>query len=324
MRVTTKAALGVAVAAVLLGAVELGLRLAGWPKSDGGRHYTHNEVYWSTPADLHMEPFDHKERGGTFAVSTDANGVRGPFHPTERTPGTYRVMALGCSTTFGWGVEDAETYPARLEAILTEEGHPVEVINGGQPGHSSFQGLWFWDTVLARYQPDLVIFGYIVQDARSVAYSDRSQAVLQGNAEFLKRNLLYRLKLYVLLRETIAGEQIVSKESGEVQRVPPAEYVENIRAMKKRVDTIGARMVLFGYPLEREGYTGAHRAILHAAAEDDSLGRPPVYDPQPEMESLSSQQALYFPQDRGHANAAGSEVIARGMAQFLVAHQLLP
>ena len=32
---------------------------------------------------------------------------------------------------------------------------------------------------LRRYQPDLVIFGYIVQDSRKVAYSDLSQAVLQ-------------------------------------------------------------------------------------------------------------------------------------------------
>ncbi len=324
MTTARKAVMGLFVAALLLGAVEVGLRLAGWPAADPARKFTHNEVYWSTPADLHLEPFDHKERSGTFAVSTDANGVRAPLHTAAKPAGTYRVMTLGCSTTFGWGVDDTESYPARLEAILAEEGHPVEVINGGQPGHSSFQGLWFWDKVLHLYQPDLVVFGYIVQDARTVAYSDRSQAVLQGNADFLKRNLLYRLKLYVLLRDLIAHEQIVAKETGDVQRVPPAEYVENIRAFKDRTDAAGARLMLFGYPLEREGYTASHRAILHAAAADQRLGEPPLYDPQPEMETLSSQQSLYFPQDRGHANAAGSEVIARGMAQFLVAHQLVP
>ena len=324
MTTARKALMGLIVATLLLGAVEVGLRLAGWPAADPARKFTHNEVYWSTPSDLHLEPFDHKERGGTFAVSTDANGVRAPLHTTEKPAGTYRVMTLGCSTTFGWGVEDTESYPARLEAILAEEGHPVEVINGGQPGHSSFQGLWFWDQVLHRYQPDLVIFGYIVQDARTVAYSDRSQAVLQGNADFLKRNLLYRLKLYVLLRGLIADQQLAAKETGDVPRVPPAEYVENIRAFKERTDAVGARLMLFGYPLEREGYTASHRAILHAAAADERLGEPPLYDPQPEMETLSSQQSLYFPQDRGHANAAGSEVIARGMAQFLVAHHLVP
>lgn len=316
--------MGLAVSAMLFGAVEVGLRLAGWPAADPTRKFAHNEIYWSTEPDLHLDPFDHKEMGTVFHVSTDKNGVRAPLHPQEKPDGVTRVMTLGCSTTFGWGVEDDQTYPARLESILTAEGHKVEVINGGQPGHSSFQGLWFWDRTLHAYHPDVVIFGYIVQDSRKVAYTDRSQAILQGNGDFLKRNLLYNLKLYLALRQFVQGDSIVSKEQGEVFRVPPADYVQNIRDFKTRIDAVGAKMVLFGFPLERAGYTTDHRALLAAAAADDALGHPPLYDPQPDMETWSAQQSLYFPQDRGHANAAGNDRIAQGMAQFLVAHKLVP
>jgi lysophospholipase L1-like esterase len=296
------------------------LRLAGWPKYDPTK-VTHANVYWVDPGSRHLEPIAHKETGGTFRVSTDANGLRAPLHPEEKPAGITRVMTLGCSTTYGWGVDDEQTMPARLEAHLVEQGHAVEVINGGQPGHTSFQGLWLWDKVLHRYHPDVVVFGYIVQDARSVAYTDRSQAILQGNADFLKTSLLYHSKLYLALLELWRSRQLVSKEQGEAQRVPPDEYVENIREFKKRVEAVGAKFVLFGFPLERAGYTSAHRAILHSAAEVLDV---PLYDPQPEMEQASAAQTLYFPQDRGHANADGLDWIARGMAEFLVQQKLVP
>lgn len=309
---------------VLIGGGEAALRAAGWPKKDPKREFTHGEVYWVEQGSLHKEAFPHKETGGSFRVSTDANGLRAPLHAEEKPAGVFRVMTLGCSTTFGWGVDDEQAYPARLEAILAEGGHPVEVINGGQPGHTSFQGLWLWDRALARYQPDIVVFGYVVQDARRVAYSDRSQAMLQQNADFLKQSVLYRSQLYMGLLSLWQSVQMEQKEAptdGGVYRVPPDEYVENIRAFQARAEEVGAKFMLFGFPLEREGYTAEHRGILSAAASELNL---PYYDPQPEFERLSAGEPLFFPQDRGHANAAGLDRIARGMAQFLIAERLVP
>jgi lysophospholipase L1-like esterase len=303
---------------------ELALRASGWPKKDPKREFTHGDVYWVEPGSQHKEAFPHKETGGSFRVSTDANGLRAPLHAEEKPEGTFRVMTLGCSTTFGWGVDDEATYPARLEAILQEEGRPVEVINGGQPGHTSFQGLWLWEKALSRYAPDLVIFGYIVQDARKVAYSDRSQAMLQGNADFLKQNVLYRSHLYMGLLSVWQGFRMEQKEAGGeagVYRVPPEEYVENIRAFQARAEAVGAKFMLFGFPLEREGYTTEHRGILRAAASQLSV---PYYDPQADFERYSAVETLFFPQDRGHANAAGLDKLAQGMARYLGEQSLIP
>ena len=95
------------------------------------------------------------------------------------------------------GCSRSETYPARLH-YLTEAGYEnVEVVNAGQPGYTSFQGDWLWDTLLTDYKPDVVLIGYIVQDARKAAYSDKSQAILQGDNRFLKDNFLYRSKGYL-------------------------------------------------------------------------------------------------------------------------------
>ena len=309
---------------VIFGAVELGLRGAGWPSPTGS--FTHNEPFWVKDPNLQAERTPHNETGGAFAVSTDDNGLRAPLHEVDKRPGVHRVMTLGCSTTFGWGVDDAQSYPARLEALAREAGYrSLEVINGGQPGYTSFQGLWLWGDVLRHYEPDVVLIGYVVQDARKAAYSDRSQAVLQQDGRFLKDNFLYRWRLYQLLRNSIGGIQVQAKEvgpndAGGVYRVDPAEFAANLRALVDGVRAVGGQPVLFGYPLEREGYTRQHRAILRAAAEELGV---PRFDPQAQMEQASQQAELYFPRDKGHANAAGNDQIARWVFDFLREQRLL-
>ena len=307
---------------VLLGGAELALRAAGWPKAEAA--FEHNEPYWITDPNLKDQPFTHREENATFTVSTDAAGLRAPLHEQDKRPGTFRVMTLGCSTTFGWGVDDAHSYPAQLEDLLRAGGRTdIEVINGGQPGYTSFQGLWLWDTLLKHYQPDIVLIGYVVQDARRAAYSDRSQAILQGDARFLKDHLLYDSRVYLGLRALLGQVQIRAKERGPGEdgefRVPPADYAANLRALVAGVQAQGGTPVLFGFPLEREGYTGQHRRILSAAAEELHV---PHFDPQARMDQASRSALLYFEHDRGHANVGGNALIARWVYDFLSSEKL--
>jgi len=311
--------------AVVFGGAELGLRGAGWPKIEAA--FEHNSPFWTADPDLVAFPMNHNEEGRTFPVTTNEDGLRVPTHALEKPSGTQRIMTLGCSTTFGWGVADAESYPARLESLIRESGRQdVEVINGGQPGYTSFQGRWLWDRTLRHYDPDVVMVGYVVQDARKAAYSDRSQAVLQQDARYLKDNLLYRSKVYLGLRSLLGHVQVRAKERGAQDvggeyRVPPSDYVENLRTLVARIRDVGATPVLFGYPLERTGYTSQHRTILAAAAAELGV---PHFDPQPQMEEATRSQQLYFTNDRGHANAAGNYLIARWVLDYLQDQDLLP
>lgn len=307
---------------VVFGAAEMGLRAAGWPPVKGS--FEHNEPFWTTDPDLDRFPMNHNEEATTFPVSTNTDGLRTP-HAMEKSASKRRIMTLGCSTTFGWGVQDAETYPAVLEQLIQRGGASnVEVVNGGQPGYTSFQGRWLWDRTLKHYEPDVVLIGYVVQDARKAAYSDKSQAILQNDARFLKDNLLYRSKVYLGLRSLIGGVQIEAKErngdQGGEYRVPPADFADNLRGLVGDIQAIGAEPVLFGYPLEREGYTEQHRVILRAAAEELGVKH---FDPQAQMEEASRQQQLYFARDRGHANAAGNALIAEWVYGFLKEQGLL-
>ena len=311
-------------ALLLFGATEMVLRVMGWPEVT--QAFEHNEPFWVVDPDLKDHPMPHNEESTSFAVSTNSDGLRTSIEVTDSKK-TLRIMTLGCSTTFGWGVADSETYPDRLQHYLTEAGYGnVEVVNAGQPGYTSFQGDWLWDALLDDYQPDVVLVGYIVQDARKAAYSDKSQAILQGDNRFLKDNFLYRSKGYLALRYGMGKVQIQAKErssqdEGGAFRVPPEDYVVNLRSLIDKIQSSGAKPILFGYPLERTGYTEQHRLILSIASEELKVGH---LDPQVQMETAASEARLYFARDKGHANAAGNDQIARWVFEYLQSNQYLP
>ena len=167
------------------GAVEAGLSMSGWPNAD--KTFDHNEPFWVVDPALTNKSFPHKEEATSFLVSTNEDGLRAASAVPDNKSSKHRIMTLGCSTTFGWGVADAETYPSRLQHYIDTAGvKNVEVINGGQPGYTSFQGSWLWGNTLKHYNPDVVLIGYVVQDARKAAYTDKSQAILQKDSRFFK------------------------------------------------------------------------------------------------------------------------------------------
>jgi lysophospholipase L1-like esterase len=306
---------------------ELGARITGWPAAQQDLPFEHNQPFWITDPALQAQPFPHRETGGSFTVSTDPQGLRAPIHERDKPAEAFRIMFLGCSTTFGWGVDDEQTYPALVERALHERGHDrVEVINAGQPGHTSFQGKWLYQTVASAYRPDLVFFGYVVQDARKAAYSDASQALLQQDARLLKQSLLYRSRLYLGLRTLINRYRIQAKEREDggddgVYRVSREDFVDNIRAFQDLTARDGAELLLFDFPLERSGYTSEHRRLVRIAADELGLRH---LDIQADMEQASRSETLYFPKDPGHANAAGHARIADHAVRFLQDQELLP
>ncbi len=69
-------------------------------------------------------------------IRTNELGMRGgPVPP--RAPGRRRILVLGSSITLGWGVPEAETLSARLEAKFKADGQDVEVLNGGIGNYNS-------------------------------------------------------------------------------------------------------------------------------------------------------------------------------------------
>ncbi len=280
-----KAIGGAAVSVAMLGAMEASLRLVDLPASGLFR----GDPAWVwTPrpgfeADL---PFGD----GSFAVHIGEHGFRGEGPPAE---GPW-TLALGCSTTFGWGVSAEEAWPARLEALTGEE-----VVNGGVPGWSTEQarrGLAEW----LALGPERVVLAYIVRDAWPAA---RVDAQARPTPVWMRTNLARLLQGGMSEGSTSSSGASVSRPDPSdwpTTRVPPARYGENLDAIEALV---------------AEHAPGAE--VLRLAF--------PQPEPLPEWESVLASggptavvrlpREAFFAHDPVHLTAAGHQQLAQALAE---------
>lgn len=178
-------------------------------------------------------------------VWTDGRGLR--VRPVEGAApkAGYRVLCLGASPTFGWGVNYEETYAAVAETSLRQAGLSVEVINGGQIGFSSYQGKWLLRRELADLQPRVVTIAYVINDIDTYRFfrSDgRPDAVLPPEnealtavADLLDRSSFYRwfsgfIRAGADRRKIHAGQPVQVYRPAS-RRVPPDDYRANLAEM---------------------------------------------------------------------------------------------
>jgi lysophospholipase L1-like esterase len=104
-------------------------------------------------------------------VTTNALGMRGASAVAEKAPGVYRILVLGDSFTFGYGVEDWENFPARLETELAGPDRRIEVLNAGVPGWAADAYLLYLRESGLALEPDLVIVAISQNDLGDLAWN---------------------------------------------------------------------------------------------------------------------------------------------------------
>jgi lysophospholipase L1-like esterase len=85
-------------------------------------------------------------------VRINENGLRDREHSYERQDPIERILLLGDSFAWGYGVEESERFSQLLEKELN-----VEVINAGVSGYSTDQELLWYKNEGIKYETDLVI-----------------------------------------------------------------------------------------------------------------------------------------------------------------------
>jgi hypothetical protein len=107
---------------------------------------------------------------GWFAgvpVAINQLGFRDPRdYAIDKPPGTFRILVLGDSVTFGHGALLETTYPYLLEQQLKAWRKDVrwEVWNLGVPGYNTRTEFEYLRRVGPEYSPDLVIVGFFLND----------------------------------------------------------------------------------------------------------------------------------------------------------------
>ncbi|MFZ5476486.1 MAG: SGNH/GDSL hydrolase family protein [Myxococcota bacterium] len=265
--------------------------------------------------------------GVPFTV--DAWKMRGPDadpYPAVAGPDARRVIFVGDSSIFGFGLPWDETFSARYAALREAKapGLDYQTANCAVPGHSSFQSIHKLQKHCLAFAPDLVVIGNMNSDSTLAWVEDEVSLDLSRDAgSALDRSALYRLARNSWLRlvvmkgvqpRTIAqhGRTDASMPVGNTQRVPVDAYERNLRRLVELARAGGAQAAFLllptRYDVEHPSHPSqadAYRAVMRALAAELDV---PLADAAVAFKTLSSPNELFF--DPVHPTAAGAARIA--------------
>ena len=91
-------------------------------------------------------------------------GFRGPDFSRRPKSGTERIAIIGDSFTYGWGLEQDQTWPAILEQCLRSAARRVEIANLGVPGAGPLSYADLAPRALAALHPDVLLVAVVQAD----------------------------------------------------------------------------------------------------------------------------------------------------------------
>lgn len=185
--------------------------------------------------------YTHRSPEMVAEFRINSMGIRSDREYTfEKPAGVIRIVGVGDSFTQGYEVNVEETYLYLLEKMLRGRGHNVEVINLGVSGHGTAEELIMLREFGFRFDPDIVIVGYFVNDLADNVRSnlfrlDENGELVRASETYLPavgirdqlysywayRKLSEHSHLFALVRERMAS---MVKKRMERENLPPVVH----------------------------------------------------------------------------------------------------
>jgi lysophospholipase L1-like esterase len=282
-------------------------------------------------------------------VTTNSQGFRGPEPASPKPPGRFRVVAVGDSVTFGFGVNDADTFCAQTEQLLRSKrpGLDLDVVNIAVPGYDTRQEVALLRRNLSRLEPNLVLVGLYSNDIPdSLEDGDGGTTVAAGGGDtgrVLQMNPVPTGWWSIQLRKSRAtytigralrrfakqGEWGMSRFTMELD-ILEGRNTDQLDAawdrVEKQLGQLRELATAHGFSVgvvvlpPREQVVGLYS---HARYQDRvrSIAEPLgffVIDPLPVLTaSRERKDRLYVPYDRNHPSEAGHRLIAQAIVDDL-------
>ena len=222
---------------------------------------------------------------GDGTASINAFGFRGPAFDDVKADGTFRVVCMGESSTFGYHNADNETYPFLLQRRFMQDHLPVQVMNAGFPYYNSGSILSLYRAEIPQFRPDLITF--------YAGYNDTSWPMHVGGAARLAlwtqshsitylflRNVLSRFAFRVEqgVFEGLMPQKLRADELKHDMELVAARYRRNLQALIGDARRQGIDIVLIKQPVTARGpkyetmsYESENAAVLGRFARGESL-----------------------------------------------------
>jgi hypothetical protein len=288
-------------------------------------------------------------------VLINSQGLHDYEYGLRKEPGTFRIVGLGDSSLFGWGVPFEDSGLKVLERRLNEKSRAqkFEVINFAVPGYNTAMEAETFVQRCLEYAPDLVLLNFNTND-----YEVPNFMRLPRDLATLRRLYVFDLAYSVYEGVMgIAGRQpppfdfrhrtIPLREAARLDEDPalPNEYRHMVgargvvSALERLAGTARERAIPF-VVFDVKGYPGLHASYVRDEWRDGQrelleresrrlgfhfLNTYPSYMDYLNRHPNANLRTVFAVSDvDGHPNALAHSINAEAIFNYLVARQLLP
>lgn len=243
-----------------------------------------------------------------------------------KRPGTRRIAVIGDSFTYGHGLPESDSYPRRLEKILSASpgAGPTEVLNLGMGAFNLESIAGVADFALNDLAPDVLVYGYFMNDP--VFNGDVGRPEGHGALEVSGTRVAFLpppvegLHLAALVQQAFWRQGSADAFFAWHQRIHTPQYwapsAGLIAQMASRARAQNVRFVLLLLPLiwqlEDHPLRDVHERITRFA---QAQGIETV-DALPFLASHKAEDLILHPRDR-HPNTLYTEIVAEALANQL-------
>jgi lysophospholipase L1-like esterase len=279
------------------------------------------------------------ERSGIVTeFATNSLGLRDD-EIEAKNEGRTRILALGDSFTWGWGVGQGEEWISVVDRVLDEKAgrDGVECINAGVNGYGTENELELLRSIGPQLSPDLVLVGFFPNDyTDNVLGATGVYTVKDGylhdhfSQKMFRENFLARESHLYRLITRAAGEarrrwmnaplttqplkQFTEKEFEEGMRLSEMHLLE----MHRECEAMGARLAVVWLPADVYAFSRQPPDVplqRELQRRIESAGIPSL-DLLPIVRAEINISGLYYPGD-GHFTARGNRVAGRAIARWI-------
>jgi lysophospholipase L1-like esterase len=245
-------------------------------------------------------------------VRINSDGFRGKESLVAKS-GKTRIIFLGDSITFGWGVEEADTFANIIEAELNKI-RPTEVINFGTGNYNTGQEVNLFLQKGLKYKPDKVVVFYFINDVEETP--KKSNLVFLGHSRLMT---FYWSRMHILA-ETLYPSRRYKDYYANLYREDRAGLIKAKDAFLQlrdvcRENNIKLQVVLIpelhnlkDYPFKRE-----HNIILDFLKDNhiESMDLTPYFS------VYENPMELWVAYDDAHPNKKAHILIAKYALDFI-------
>jgi len=266
-----------------------------------------------------------------FFLSTNAMGLRSDTEINfQLPPDTKRILCLGDSYTFGFGVDGQETFPQGLERCMNHQGpdnqYRYQVINAGfADGLSPDSEYLYLREIGVRFSPDVVIVGFcIINDLIDISKNiwelnnDGSLEKIYNRMDRLIPVSLRRTAMVTVLRSYLRPKELMSKDRQPLDRKALERAQFSLTEIKRLGEKKGFRMLVLIIPppelvedRDRDSAWNETRKELIGFCNKEAI---------PHLDLLSGLVSDYFLSGKSgkmHFSREGNQWVAKQICDYL-------